>query len=343
VPLALPRAVLRACGRGEQEGSQDKRRERYLHGAGFYERSALTVQCRSMKSLPELTAALLLSTAGPSAGDEYEDLGRLFEEWRAFQSPVFENGVPDYTAKAIAEQARGLESFGRRLANIDRSRWPIPRQVDYELVRAEMNGLDFDHRVLRPWSRNPGFYRLIFPSETDVPRREGPVHAGAIELWQYRFPLSGRSSASSNRWARSRHPRTGEKEPRGRGEGPVGSRDPREARRERDSCLSRRDPPRAALSRPRPKEPARRWTISPDGSRRSTRPSPVLGRGRRELRLVPAERAPRSLRLGSSKTCSSASSAAPSHLKLLENRNRSLPRSKCRKTKRSTGAAPTRR
>jgi len=144
-----------------------------------------------MKSLPELTAALLLSTAGPSASDEYEDLVRLFEEWRAFQSPLVENGVPDYTAKAMAEQMRGLEPFRRRLDAIDRSRWPIARQVDYELVRAEMNGLDFDHRVLRPWSRNPGFYRLVFPSETDVPRREGPVHAGAIELWQYRFPISG--------------------------------------------------------------------------------------------------------------------------------------------------------
>ena len=142
-----------------------------------------------MKSLPELTAALLLSAAGSSASDEYQELVRLFQEWRAFQAPLFDNGVPDYTAKAMAEQERGLEPFRRRLASIDRSRWPIPRQVDYELVRAEMNGLDFDHRVLRPWSRNPGFYRLVFPSETDVPRREGPVHAGAIELWQYRLPL----------------------------------------------------------------------------------------------------------------------------------------------------------
>ena len=31
-------------------------------------------------------------------------------------------------------------------------------QVDYHLVRAEMNGLDFRHRVTRPWFRDPGTY-----------------------------------------------------------------------------------------------------------------------------------------------------------------------------------------
>jgi hypothetical protein len=30
--------------------------------------------------------------------------------------------------------------------------------VDLHIVRAEMNGLDFFHRVTRPWARDPVFY-----------------------------------------------------------------------------------------------------------------------------------------------------------------------------------------
>src|SRR2546428_13902710 len=52
-----------------------------------------------------------------------------------------------------------------------------------------MNGLDFDHRVLRPWARDPAFYSVVIDSESDTPLREGPVMAEAIELWRITFPL----------------------------------------------------------------------------------------------------------------------------------------------------------
>ena len=32
--------------------------------------------------------------------------------------------------------------------------------MDYLLVRAEMNGMEFYHRVVRPWARDPGFYLM---------------------------------------------------------------------------------------------------------------------------------------------------------------------------------------
>jgi uncharacterized protein (DUF885 family) len=53
-----------------------------------------------------------------------------------------------------------------------------------------MNGLDFDHRVLRPWATNPAFYVTLFPSRSDQPAREGPVAYRSIELWTYKFPLT---------------------------------------------------------------------------------------------------------------------------------------------------------
>jgi len=119
----------------------------------------------------------------------YEDLTALFDEWRAFQKPVLVDGVPDYSAEAMAAQQSELATYQQRLAGIDPSAWPVAQQVDYHLVRAEMNGLDFDHRVLRPWARNPAFYALVFPSQSDVPAREGPVAYGAVEIWTYPRPF----------------------------------------------------------------------------------------------------------------------------------------------------------
>ncbi len=119
----------------------------------------------------------------------YEDLVELFRKWREFQKPVIVDAVPDYTAEAMAKQHLELKEYQARLQAIDPSSWPISQQVDYHLVRAEMNGLDFDHRVLRPWSRNPCFYAVYYTSPSDVPALEGPWRYGTLCLWKYSFPL----------------------------------------------------------------------------------------------------------------------------------------------------------
>ena len=91
-------------------------------------------------------------------GEDYEALVLLFREFREFQKPKVIGGVPDYTPEAMKKQASEIKDFQSRLASIDTRDWPISQQVDYYLVRAEMNGLEFDHRVLRPWFRDPAFY-----------------------------------------------------------------------------------------------------------------------------------------------------------------------------------------
>ncbi|MCP3961603.1 MAG: DUF885 domain-containing protein [bacterium] len=114
----------------------------------------------------------------------------LFEEWRAFERPADRAGAPDYTAAAMAAQHRGLKTLQERLAAIDPSGWPIEQQVDHHLVRAEMNGLDFNIRVLKPWARDPAFYASVWTDQSDTPAHEGPTHHALVELWTYSFPLS---------------------------------------------------------------------------------------------------------------------------------------------------------
>lgn len=130
-------------------------------------------------------------TSGKHRADSaYDDLVNLFEAWRDFEKPPLRNGAPDYTRAAMSQKQQGLKSFQARLAAIDTSGWSIARQVDYYLVRAEMNGLDFNIRVLKPWERDPAFYTSVFTSQSDTPAHEGPTHHALVELWTYTFPLS---------------------------------------------------------------------------------------------------------------------------------------------------------
>jgi len=156
-----------------------------------------------------VSLVLGLAAMAMAASPADTDLVSLFREWRAFQKPPRRDGVPDYTAAAMTAQQRALASWPRRLAAMDASRWPIAQQVDLHLVRAEMNGLDFDHRVLRPWANNPAFYVTVFTSESDQPAREGPHADAAVEVWTYKFPLAEEDARRRAAETAGRHRCTG--------------------------------------------------------------------------------------------------------------------------------------
>jgi hypothetical protein len=118
----------------------------------------------------------------------------LFGEWRQAQKPRVVAGVPDYGPGAIDELRQRLAAMRQRLAAIDVSGLTASERIDHRLVEAEMNGLDFDLRVLRPWSRNPAFYATVIDSQSDTPAREGPTIEGAIELWRLSLPLQAREA-----------------------------------------------------------------------------------------------------------------------------------------------------
>jgi uncharacterized protein (DUF885 family) len=126
----------------------------------------------------------------PADPSGYATLVQLFEQWRDFEHPVMQASVPDYGPTAMATKAAALAAWQKKLAAIDTQGWPIEQLNDYKLVRAEMNGLDFNLRVLRPWARDPAFYVSVWSARTDVPLREGPNVYPEIELYTYRFPLS---------------------------------------------------------------------------------------------------------------------------------------------------------
>jgi len=138
-----------------------------------------------------LGTSVLVAFAAAAAGQSnHAELARFFGEWREFQHPVVIDGVPDYSAVAMKRQYAALPQWRKRLESFDISGWTTAEKIDYNLIRAEMNGLEFDHRVLRPWAKAPFFYRTVFDSESDTPLHEGPHVYGALDLWRYKLPLS---------------------------------------------------------------------------------------------------------------------------------------------------------
>lgn len=120
----------------------------------------------------------------------YTSIVALFKDWRAFEKPPLLKGAPDYTAVSFNKRWSAFKTLQSRLSRIDTTSLPIEQKVDWMLVRAEMNGYDFNHRVLKPWNRDPAFYKTIFTERSDVPAHEGPTHHAIVDLWKYAFPLS---------------------------------------------------------------------------------------------------------------------------------------------------------
>ena len=120
----------------------------------------------------------------------YSSLVQLCKELRILERAGLPNGVPDYRQQTIVKTQQTLQQYNNRLSKLDTAGWSVEQKVDYVLLRAEMNALDYNCRILQPWVRDPAFYAILFNEQSDTPDHEGPTSFSAIELWKYVFPLS---------------------------------------------------------------------------------------------------------------------------------------------------------
>ncbi len=147
----------------------------------------LFISCQTGKK--EKTTETQTKTENFTSND-YLELVALFKEWRTFEKPPLLNGAPDYTVETFEKRWPGFRELQSRLQSIDTTKWSVENQVDWMIVWAEMNGYDFNYRILKPWARDPAFYKSVWSDRSDVPAHEGPTHHGTTELWTYTFPLS---------------------------------------------------------------------------------------------------------------------------------------------------------
>lgn len=145
-----------------------------------------------------LFSACSTTAAIPSSSDiqnnpltnDYRSLVNFFKEWRTFEQPPLLNGAPDYRAATFAKRDVVFKEMCQRFESIDTTNWSTAEKVDWYIVKAEMNGYDFNYKILKPWERDPAFYKCLWDYRSDVPAHEGPTNHGTTEIWMYDFPLS---------------------------------------------------------------------------------------------------------------------------------------------------------
>ena len=135
-------------------------------------------------------ASMIPAVMAAPAATGHQQLVDLFADWRTFNHPRIVHGKPIIPRLRWPPRRARLPAFQRRLTAIKTSGWSASDRGDYRLVEAEMNGLDFFLRVLKPWARDPGFYQTVFAEMSDVPAHEGPSAEPNIDLHNFTYPLS---------------------------------------------------------------------------------------------------------------------------------------------------------
>jgi len=104
----------------------------------------------------------------------YDELKRLNEKILDIAEPELAGGVPDFSESAINEQKRAVEAARKELRSLDVSSWPVSGKADYLIVWSKLKEIAFDHRVMKPWARDPlvYLYQVNNVPYADVPASE---------------------------------------------------------------------------------------------------------------------------------------------------------------------------
>ncbi len=145
-----------------------------------------------MKKILTAVFAILffLNAFAQTNSANYSSLLQLGKELHMLERTCLPTGVPDYRSQTIVKIQQTLLQHKIRHAKMDTTGWSTEQRVDYVLLLAEMNALDYNCRILQPWVRDPAFYAILFDEQSDTPDHEGPTSFAAIELWKYTFPLT---------------------------------------------------------------------------------------------------------------------------------------------------------
>lgn len=128
-------------------------------------------------------APLQAVAGGPPDGSRpYEDLVRLFDDYREARAPNAWNanfndpdapnhGLVDYSRKTTAARLKEMKRIRAALEDLAVAQWPRERQSEFLAVRAQIDAEIFRLTVSRPWARDPGFYvdQLLRFTFTDLP------------------------------------------------------------------------------------------------------------------------------------------------------------------------------
>ena len=137
-----------------------------------------------------IAISLLFISFGAKSSTDFNLLETLFTQWRTFEVAPLHNLAPDYRKKTFENRHAKWAQFKTQLLAFDKSQWTVAQQIDWFVMLAELNGYEFNETVLKPWQRDPAFYKQVWTYKSDVPAHEGPTPHYVTELWRYSFPIS---------------------------------------------------------------------------------------------------------------------------------------------------------
>jgi len=141
------------------------------------------VACRTLiaTSACLLGGLLVVGGAAAQADAGWDELVALDAELTALRRPERRDGVPQFGADAMAARVEATTDVQRRLQAIDASSWSVAGKIDYLLVWAKANGMEFEARVIRPWQKDPILY---LDQIRRVPYVELPLSGAAAGRWR---------------------------------------------------------------------------------------------------------------------------------------------------------------
>ena len=122
--------------------------------------------------------------AQPSGDHGWQQLVELDARLDSLRRPGTSQGVPDDGTAGIEHRARELAELQNRLARLEPDGWSVGGKVDYLLVWAKSNALQFEHEVTRPWARDPLHY---LDQVRRLPYVELPLSGRDAESWPRRL------------------------------------------------------------------------------------------------------------------------------------------------------------
>lgn len=114
--------------------------------------------------------ALLIAALLSDASAETTPLDKLandFWEWRAKYAPFSGDdvnrierpgGTRDWSSASIDKQRKDLGEFETRWKSLDPTPWPIPQQIDYQLIGSALARVHWELDINPSWKRDPNFY-----------------------------------------------------------------------------------------------------------------------------------------------------------------------------------------
>lgn len=117
-----------------------------------------------------LVSLSLASTQAQPRNSGTEVLDKLADDfwtWRAKYAPFTGDdvnrierpgGTRDWSRASIDKRRKDLAEFEARWKKIDIDGWPIPKQVDYKLIRSALSRIHWELDINPRWKRDPNFY-----------------------------------------------------------------------------------------------------------------------------------------------------------------------------------------